>query len=119
MLFSVQSPSVAQDKVGGASCTTPGSATIKGVGISKSALVPSVGRSISDYGRAAKAGNCLIKIVCVSNDASEQEVNMTRKRCTVVRDVLVRGGYTKSNIKVSRKKAGNTWKAGLVYISAY
>ncbi len=100
-------------------CTTPGTVPLTGIGQSREDIVPSQGRLISGYGRAAKVGGCKISLVCVATDPSDPAREVARQQCVAVRDTLVRSGFVKADIETSRQNPGDGRTAGTVYFSAY
>lgn len=111
-----QSGSMAQQSQGGA-CATPGTAVLANVPATRAQILPSMGRQIAGYGRQAIVGNCLITLVCVGTDKSDQARDVARGQCVAVRDYLVRSGFPKANIDTSRKNPGNGRAPGMVYFS--
>lgn len=100
-------------------CAAPGTVALTGVPAVGADLVPSQGRLIAGYGRAAKAGECKISLVCIATDGGDAAREVARQQCVVVRDRLVRSGFVKADIATSRQNPGNGMTAGTVYFSAY
>jgi hypothetical protein len=100
-------------------CTTSGTVALTGIPPVGADLVPSQGRLIAGYGRSAKSGGCKISLVCIATDGSDPAREVARQQCVVVRDRLVRSGFTKADISTSRQNPGNGMTAGTVYFSAY
>jgi hypothetical protein len=99
------------------SCATSGTALLENIPRAKEQLLPSVARALNGYGRQAKVSNCTVALTCVGNDASEQSREVSRDRCVVVRDQLVRAGVEKSTIEISRENPDGNNKAGAVYLT--
>src|SRR5215217_3933793 len=105
---------VSAQEVGGAACATPGTVMLSNIPPSKDDLLPSVAREIGGYGRQADASNCLIDLLCVATDSGDAARDVAGKQCVVVRDRLVKAGFTKANIVTSRKNPSSGRVAGMV-----
>jgi hypothetical protein len=115
-VFGISAEARAQ-QIGGAACSTPGTAVLANVAPAKADLLPSLSREITGLGRQAVAGNCLVELVCVAQDRSDAARDIASKQCVVVRDLLVKSGFIKANIDTSRKNPGSGRVAGMVYFS--
>lgn len=100
-------------------CATPGSATLTGVPMSRTEILPSQQRVITGYGRAARNGGCKIDLVCIATDSGEAAREAARSQCVAVRDALTRAGFVKDDIKTSREIPGAGKTAGAVLFTVY